>query len=91
MRFRPGLTIYQALAETGAVRFNNSGQIVSVSGVSVIGNVDYLLRLNGRQIPSTLLNFPVQPNDAVALELFYDNLRVSDSSQEDGTHSNEPC
>ncbi|MGO4548659.1 hypothetical protein AB4Z29_28105 [Paenibacillus sp. 2TAB23] len=69
--FRPGLTIYQALAETGAVRFNFNGQIVSVSGVPIGGRTTYQLQLNGRVIPASLLSFPVQRNDSVALVLIF--------------------
>ncbi|WP_171056460.1 hypothetical protein [Paenibacillus sinopodophylli] len=72
--FRPGLTIYQALAETGAVRFNFNGQIISVSGVPIGGNISYQLQLNGRVIPASLLSFPVQRNDSVALVLIYNPL-----------------
>ncbi|WP_216364919.1 hypothetical protein [Paenibacillus sp. BIHB 4019] len=68
---RIGMTIYQALLETGVVRFGFNGQITSISGIPIGGNISYLLRLNGRVIPSTLLNFPLQRNDAVALELIY--------------------
>jgi hypothetical protein len=72
--FRPGLSIYQALAETGVVRFNFNGQIVSVSNVPIRGNTSYRLLLNGRIIPSTLLSFPVQRNDSVAIELIFNPL-----------------
>ncbi|MGO4694628.1 hypothetical protein AB4Z50_10135, partial [Paenibacillus sp. 2TAB26] len=68
--FRPGLTIYQALAETGVVSFSFNGQINSVSGVPIGGNTSYQLILNGRVIPASLLSFPLQRNDSVALELF---------------------
>ncbi|MGG4142728.1 hypothetical protein ABEW34_06325 [Paenibacillus algorifonticola] len=68
---RIGMTIYQALLETGVVRFGFNGQITSISGIPIGGNISYLLRLNGRVIPSTLLSFPLQRNDAVALELIY--------------------
>ncbi|SFF01693.1 hypothetical protein SAMN04487969_111132 [Paenibacillus algorifonticola] len=71
MFFRFGLTIYQALLETGVVRFSFNGRITSISGIPIGGNISYLLRLNGRVIPPTLLNFPLQRNDAVALELIY--------------------
>jgi hypothetical protein len=65
------LSIYQALAETGVVRFNFNGQIVSVSGIPIGGNISYRLLLNGRIIPATLLSFPVHRNDSVALELIF--------------------
>ncbi|WP_200930722.1 hypothetical protein, partial [Bacillus sp. FJAT-28004] len=68
--FRPGLTIYQALAETGVVRFSFNGQITSVSGVPIGGNTSYRLVLNGREIPASFLSFPLQRYDSVALELF---------------------
>ncbi|MBB3112627.1 hypothetical protein FHS18_004728 [Paenibacillus phyllosphaerae] len=70
IRFYPGITIYQALASTGNVRFGPSGQVIAVDGVAIGGGVNYALLLNGRRIPHSLINFPLQPNDVVALELF---------------------
>jgi len=64
------LTIYHALAETGVVSFSFNGQISSVSGVPIGGNTSYQLVLNGRVIPASMLSFPLQRNDSVALELF---------------------
>ncbi|MBD2847842.1 hypothetical protein IDH44_21825 [Paenibacillus sp. IB182496] len=69
--FRPGLTVAEALAFTGAVRFGPSGNIVSVGGVFVGGNqVPYALRLNGRTVPLSLLYAPLQPGDTVEIQLF---------------------
>ncbi|MWC29969.1 hypothetical protein GON22_17895 [Paenibacillus sp. MMS18-CY102] len=51
------------------ISFN--GQITSVSGIPIVDGVHYNLLLNGRQIPSTLLNAPLQRGDTVALELFF--------------------
>ncbi|OBZ10969.1 hypothetical protein [Bacillus sp. FJAT-26390] len=88
--FRPGLSIYQALAETGVVRFNFNGQIVSVSGIPISGNISYRLLLNGRIIPATLLSFPVQRNDSIALELVYNGLlREEDNEAEWPDQSDE--
>ncbi|MUT68856.1 hypothetical protein [Paenibacillus sp. NEAU-GSW1] len=65
------MTIAQALAETGVIRFTFSGQIASVSGIPIGGPIQYTLRLNGRVIPFTLLSFPLQRNDSVTLELHF--------------------
>ncbi|MCF2941139.1 hypothetical protein L1N85_22465, partial [Paenibacillus alkaliterrae] len=81
--YRPGMTIYLALAGTGVVRFNQYGQIISVSGIPVGGNIRYQLLLNGLIIPSTLFNFPVQRYDSVALELIYSPFTREEESQED--------
>ncbi|GGG78004.1 hypothetical protein [Paenibacillus radicis (ex Gao et al. 2016)] len=69
--YRPGLSIFQALSATGVVQFSFNGQIESVSGIPIGGPIGYILRLNGRIIPTTLLNFPLQLNDSVTLELQY--------------------
>ncbi|WP_187768106.1 hypothetical protein [Paenibacillus sp. PL91] len=87
--FRPGLSIYQALAETGVVRFNFNGQIVSVSGIPIGGNISYRLLLNGRIIPATLLNFPVQRNDSVALELIFRPFPREEDSEAEFSDQNE--
>ncbi|WP_036720075.1 hypothetical protein, partial [Paenibacillus harenae] len=79
--FRPGLTIYHALAETRVVRFNVYGQITSVSGIPIGGNISYRLLLNGRIIPATLLSFPVQRNNSVALELIYSHFTREDEQE----------
>lgn len=69
IRYRPGISIHDALILTNAVRFAPGGRILSVSGIPVTGGISGILRLNGRQIPTTLLAFPLQPNDTVQLEL----------------------
>ncbi|WP_274648929.1 hypothetical protein [Paenibacillus humicola] len=69
VRFFRGITIYQALAATGVVRFGFGGRIVAVDGVFITGNIDVILRLNGRRIPQTFLFYPLQPRDTVSLEL----------------------
>lgn len=71
VRHRLGMTIFQALQETGVVRFDWRGQIVSVSGVYVGqgSGVDVILRLNGRPISTNFLFVPVQRGDAIGLEL----------------------
>ncbi|WP_052350664.1 hypothetical protein [Paenibacillus gorillae] len=69
--YQPGLSIFQALAATGVVQFSFNGEIESVSGIPIGGPIGYVLRLNGRIIPATLLNFPLQLNDSVTLELQY--------------------
>ncbi|MEV5029376.1 hypothetical protein [Paenibacillus sp. LPE1-1-1.1] len=92
VRFRPGLTIYQALAETGVVRFNFNGQIISVSGIPIGGNISYQLQLNGRVIPASLLNFPLQRNDSVALQLFYNPFPREDGDEfADETYTFDPA
>jgi len=65
------MTIFQALQETGVVRFGFRGQILSVSGVYVGpgSGVDVILRLNGRIIPANFLFAPVQRGDAIGIEL----------------------
>ncbi|MFX3631313.1 MAG: hypothetical protein ACE3L7_18615 [Candidatus Pristimantibacillus sp.] len=98
IRFRPGITIYQALAQTGVIRFTFNGQISSVNGIPIGGPISYILRLNGRVIPSTLLNFPLQRNDTVQLELIFspssrpedDQLAdISDISQLEYNHQSD--
>ncbi|WP_424767040.1 hypothetical protein [Paenibacillus sp. sgz302251] len=79
--FYPGLSIYQALAATGVVRFNWNGQIISVSGIPIGANISYQLQLNGRIIPPSLLSFPVQRNDAVTLQLIYNPFPREDESE----------
>ncbi|MBP3967405.1 hypothetical protein [Paenibacillus lignilyticus] len=69
VRHFPNMTLAQALAGTGVVRFGNNGRIISVNGVATVGSVDTILRLNGRRIPESLLYLPVQFNDTVGLEL----------------------
>lgn len=80
------MAIYQALAETGVVRFNFNGQIISVSGVPIGGNISYRLQLNGRSIPASLLNFPVQRYDSVALELIYNPFYREDEAEAEETN-----
>lgn len=69
--FRFGMSIRDSLAATGVVRFSFNGQIASVSGIPIGGPIQYILRLNGRVLPQTLLTFPVQRFDTVSLELVY--------------------
>ncbi|GBF75203.1 hypothetical protein PA598K_03592 [Paenibacillus sp. 598K] len=71
IRYRPGMTVYQALLETGVVQFSFGGQIVSVSGVFISNAIRYTIRLNGRPLPPNQLYLPLQPGDAVGLELYY--------------------
>jgi len=89
VRFFPGMAIYQALAATGAVRFNFRGQIISVSGVPIGRNISYRLQLNGRSIPTSLLNFPVQRFDTVALELIYNPFFREDEAESEAEETNE--
>ncbi|TCM95739.1 hypothetical protein EV294_106107 [Paenibacillus sp. BK033] len=65
------MSIRDSLAATGVVRFSFNGQIASVSGIPIGGPIQFVLRLNGRVIPQTLLTFPVQRFDTVAIELFF--------------------
>ncbi|NBC73172.1 hypothetical protein GT003_29780 [Paenibacillus sacheonensis] len=75
VRHFPGMSVGQALISTGVVRISNNGRIISVSGVAVTGSVEAILRLNGRPIPHTLLNLPIQNGDSVGLELIVRVLR----------------
>ncbi|OUS74747.1 hypothetical protein B1748_20580 [Paenibacillus sp. MY03] len=68
--YRQGLTIGRALASTGSVGFSADDQIVSIGGVPISGNVGYQIKLNGRTVPATLLNYTIQPSDTVTLELY---------------------
>ncbi|MFC3252619.1 hypothetical protein ACFOLF_14855 [Paenibacillus sepulcri] len=63
------MTVYQALAGTGVVRFNNFGQIIFVSGIAIVGDIGTILRLNGRLIAESQLYLPIQSGDTVGLEL----------------------
>ncbi len=71
VRHRFGMTIFQALQETGVIRFGWRGQILSVSGVYVGpgGGADVTLRLNGRIIPMSFLWTPIQRGDAIGVEV----------------------
>jgi|GEM_PF-5210960 len=69
--YAPGLTISQALAATQAVRFYHNGQIAGLFQLPIGSDVSYRLTINGRIIPSTLLNFPIQPNDRIELTLLF--------------------
>lgn len=80
--FRPGMSIRDSLALTGVVRFSFNGQIASVSGIPIGGPIQCVLRLNGRIIPQTLLTFPVQRFDTVAVELFFNVTGRSDEEDE---------
>ena len=65
------MTIFQALQETGVIRFGRNGQIISVSGVYVGpgGGAEVILRLNGRVIPMSILFAPIQRGDAIGVEV----------------------
>lgn len=69
--FYRGITIAQALQNTGVVRIGPGGQILSVGGIPITDGITFALTLNGRPIPSTLLNAPLQPGDSVELQLFF--------------------
>jgi len=69
--YQPGMTIFDALASTGVIQLAPDGQIVLVSGVVIGGKVNYMLRFNGRVIPTSMVNFAIQPNDTVGVELIY--------------------
>ncbi|OXM14040.1 hypothetical protein [Paenibacillus herberti] len=74
--FYDGMNIAQALEYTGVVRASPSG-LQSVGGVRndisddvrIGEGVQYTLRLNGRQIPHSLLSFPVHRRDVIGVEL----------------------
>ncbi|GLX70212.1 hypothetical protein MU1_45580 [Paenibacillus glycanilyticus] len=74
------MSIRGALAATGVVRFSFNGQIASVSGIPIGGPIQSILRLNGRVIPQTLLTFPVQRFDTVAIDLTFN---ITGRSEED--------
>jgi len=63
------MTIAQALRSTGAATISFNGQITSVGGIPMTGGITYTLVLNGRPIPSTLMNAPLQRGDSVELQL----------------------
>ncbi|PZD95493.1 hypothetical protein DNH61_13245 [Paenibacillus sambharensis] len=71
VRYRPGLTVYQALAETGIVRFSWNGQLISVGGVytGAGSGVSYSIRLNGQPLPPALLSTTVPPGASIGLTL----------------------
>ncbi|QJC53658.1 hypothetical protein HGI30_20405 [Paenibacillus albicereus] len=74
--FYEGMNIAQALDYTGVVQATTSG-VKAVGGVRndttddvrIGGGVQYVLRLNGRQIPHSLLSFPVHRRDVIGIEL----------------------
>ncbi|WP_174806346.1 hypothetical protein [Paenibacillus humicus] len=74
-----GMSIAQALEYTGVVRISPGGGVQSVGGVRndisddirIGDNVQYTLRLNGRQIPHTLLTFPVHRRDVIGIDLIH--------------------
>ncbi len=67
--YRPGLTVGGALASTGVIGFGPAGQIVTISGIPIGGNISYQVRLNGRPIPAALLGTPIQAGDTVTIDL----------------------
>ncbi|ANE48149.1 hypothetical protein SY83_19725 [Paenibacillus swuensis] len=69
IRYYPGLTLYQALQNTGQVQFGVGGRIRSVSGVPIGSSVAYELRVNGRLISGNSLFVQLNPNDHVSLRL----------------------
>lgn len=69
--YQPGLTIFDALSSTGVIQLSPSGQILLVSGVAIGGNVNYVIRLNGRNISTNMLNYNLQPNDQISVDLIY--------------------
>ncbi|WP_127571754.1 hypothetical protein [Paenibacillus xylaniclasticus] len=84
--FFQGITIAQALRATGAVTISFNGQITSVRGIPITDGITYTLRINGRPIPSTLLNTPLQRGDNLELELHLRPLRSEDEVIYDGTY-----
>jgi hypothetical protein len=58
--------------------------------VPIGGNISYRLLLNGRFIPPSLLNFPVQRNDSVTLQLIYNPFfRVDEEDEEAAEETGE--
>ncbi|WP_090639073.1 hypothetical protein [Paenibacillus sp. UNC496MF] len=80
VRHFPGMNVGQALASTRIVRFANNGRIIAVDGVVIAGNVEVIVRLNGRPIPQTLLFLPVRAGDFVGLELFVRGPRADEAA-----------
>jgi hypothetical protein len=68
--FYPGMTIRQVLGSTGLVYFGPDGLNRNVAGIPIYGNTEIRVRFNGRVIPQTLLNAPVQPGSFIGLELY---------------------
>ncbi|GMK39523.1 hypothetical protein PCCS19_25770 [Paenibacillus sp. CCS19] len=83
--FYPGITIAQALRNTGVVVIGFNGQIISVGGIPITDGITFVLSLNGRPIPSTLLNAPLQPGDSLELQLFFRPLRDDEEYYNQGT------
>ncbi|MFD2115368.1 hypothetical protein ACFSTH_09730 [Paenibacillus yanchengensis] len=67
--YRQGMSIYDALASTGIVAFTNNYQIAAIAGIPIGGTITYQLSLNGRVIPTTMLNYPVNAYDTIELRL----------------------
>ncbi|WP_313996651.1 hypothetical protein [uncultured Paenibacillus sp.] len=69
--YRDGLTIFQALLETGAVRFGLEGQLQYVDGIEVDASrgVQTAILLNGRTVSEEYLAHRLQPGDELGLEL----------------------
>ncbi|WP_036579769.1 hypothetical protein, partial [Paenibacillus darwinianus] len=70
--YRDGLTIFQALLETGAVRFGLDGQFQYVDGIEVDPSrgVQTAILLNGRKVPEEYLAHQLEPGDELGLEVF---------------------
>jgi sorbitol-specific phosphotransferase system component IIA len=71
IRYRPGLTVYEALRETGLVTFAFNGQPTSVGNVHLGGPVHYSISVNGKPIPPAFLNAPLQPGDRLQMYVLY--------------------
>jgi hypothetical protein len=71
IRYRPGLTVYEALRETGLVTLSVNGQPISVGNVHLGGRVHYSISVNGKPIPPAFLNAPIQPGDMLQMYVFY--------------------
>lgn len=69
IRYRPGMTIRQALAATGAVGFSYSGQIISVGGISLDEGVYLRMTISGRPFPPAAIGLPARPGDTISLYL----------------------
>ncbi|CAM4410056.1 hypothetical protein [Paenibacillus tarimensis] len=71
VRYRPGLTVHQALVETGVVRFSWNGQLLSVGGIymGAGSGISYTIRLNGQHVPPALLSTAVPPGASIGLTL----------------------
>jgi len=71
LNYQPGITIYDALNNTGIIQLSPQGQILAVSGVGIGEIVNCSLSINGRSISDSMLGHQLQPNEHIDIELIY--------------------